>query len=236
MTSEVVGNRPLGAGSGHLAPSTMTAVRRCVVRAARTIYTDIARSRFAPMLNSRILRAIKARVTYMPAARVLSVLEVFEQADLACWVAGGWGVDALVGCQTRRHYDLDIVIGNGDEERRAVGELLTRQGFRAGDVEPNDGFATPLRCAWHHDDGHVIEILPVALHEPPFSWAPVNPVVAGVEAPFTRGHIEGREVNCLSAALQLRLHRGYPLRDIDQQDMKLLRALTHVDGVRHDAP
>ncbi|MDH4308687.1 MAG: amino acid transporter [Acidimicrobiia bacterium] len=42
----------------------------------------------------------------MESAAVLSVLDLLDEA----WVDGGWGVDALVGRQTRRHLDLDLAL------------------------------------------------------------------------------------------------------------------------------
>ncbi len=29
--------------------------------------------------------------------------------DMQCWVVGGWGVDALLGRQTRTHKDSDVL-------------------------------------------------------------------------------------------------------------------------------
>src|SRR3954462_9576165 len=54
----------------------------------------------------------------MSAAEVLRVLAVLERA----WVAGGWGVDALVGEQTREHRDLDLAI-DADGEADALATL-----------------------------------------------------------------------------------------------------------------
>jgi lincosamide nucleotidyltransferase A/C/D/E len=50
----------------------------------------------------------------MSAANVLLVLECLQEAGVAVWVDGGWGIDALVGRQTRPHDDLDVVIALAD--------------------------------------------------------------------------------------------------------------------------
>ena len=34
----------------------------------------------------------------------------FEREGLAFWIDGGWGVDALLGEQTRPHSDLDLAV------------------------------------------------------------------------------------------------------------------------------
>ena len=46
------------------------------------------------------------------AAAALEVLGVLRSNVVEAWVAGGWGVDALLGEQTREHRDLDILIPN----------------------------------------------------------------------------------------------------------------------------
>ena len=46
----------------------------------------------------------------MLAADVLTVLELLGSADVSVWLDGGWGVDALLGRQSRVHEDLDLVI------------------------------------------------------------------------------------------------------------------------------
>lgn len=41
---------------------------------------------------------------------VLAILGALEVTGTRLWVAGGWGVDALVGRQTRAHRDLDLLL------------------------------------------------------------------------------------------------------------------------------
>jgi lincosamide nucleotidyltransferase A/C/D/E len=51
-----------------------------------------------------------------------------EKLGITIWIDGGWGVDALLGVQTRPHSDLDIAI----EQRNAPAlyEFLAARGFR----------------------------------------------------------------------------------------------------------
>src|ERR1700694_3042193 len=46
----------------------------------------------------------------MQAHDVLVVIHQLENAGVSVWLDGGWGVDALVGTQTREHSDIDVVI------------------------------------------------------------------------------------------------------------------------------
>ncbi len=42
--------------------------------------------------------------------QAVELLGQLEEAGVQVWVDGGWGVDALIGYQTREHDDLDLVI------------------------------------------------------------------------------------------------------------------------------
>ena len=56
-------------------------------------------------------------------------------AGLRIWLDGGWGVDALLGEQTREHGDLDAAVDDADLDEAA--SRLTEFGFRhAPEVEP----------------------------------------------------------------------------------------------------
>ncbi len=46
---------------------------------------------------------------------VTALCRAFETAGLAFWIDGGWGVDALLGRQTRPHSDLDLAVHLADE-------------------------------------------------------------------------------------------------------------------------
>lgn len=41
---------------------------------------------------------------------MLDVLDALDRAGVSHWVAGGWGVDVLVGIETRPHRDLDLAV------------------------------------------------------------------------------------------------------------------------------
>ena len=49
----------------------------------------------------------------MPAGEVHRVLDALTSAGCPTWLAGGWGVDALAGRQTRAHRDLDLLVEAG---------------------------------------------------------------------------------------------------------------------------
>ena len=58
----------------------------------------------------------------MTAEDVLMVRDTLAAAGVPVWIDGGWGVDALVGTQSRDHDDLDLVL-DGEHVERAIGPL-----------------------------------------------------------------------------------------------------------------
>jgi lincosamide nucleotidyltransferase A/C/D/E len=63
----------------------------------------------------------------MTAADVVEILGWLGAASADVWLDGGWGVDALVGEQTREHEDLDLIVRDAHEPR--MREVLATHGF-----------------------------------------------------------------------------------------------------------
>lgn len=196
--------------------------RRLIVRVGRTVYPAIVESPVGRLLSHTPAERIKYRFIYTPAWRVLEILDLLAAAGVEAWLAGGWGVDALLGRQTRRHCDIDLVIGDDDPSYQKVAQILSREGFWFASTQYTPGIPIAWCHIWRHDAGHKVEVLPVPLHEPPFSAGGDD--ADGVRQAFAEGSIDGRSVPCLAAELQLRLHNGYPRRKVDNQDVVLLRA------------
>jgi Aminoglycoside-2''-adenylyltransferase len=90
----------------------------------------------------------------LDASDVLVVLDQLDRAGLMVWLDGGWGVDALVGHQSRPHRDLDLVIARDDSP--AAQAVLAGLGFQP-DLAAVPGLSArptrPMRCA-HRRRGH----------------------------------------------------------------------------------
>jgi lincosamide nucleotidyltransferase A/C/D/E len=158
-------------------------------------------------------------VSWTTAERVEVVLEALSAVRCRAWVGGGWGVDALVGHQTRPHRDLDLAIDAVDD-----GSALKALAWLGYDIE-TDG--RPVRVELACTGAGWVDIHPVAFDE---NGDGRQPAVDGGFFPyprdcFTTGRIAGRQVRCLSVEQQLRFHSGYEPRDIDLADMALLREL-----------
>ncbi len=153
--------------------------------------------------------------TRMGERDVVRMLDSLDAIGVTPWIDGGWGVDALLGRQTREHADLDIVVELDHEP--AVRELLIGEGF----TEVPMWFSTDVHTVWHHRDGRALDLHLVVLDDDGagvYGDEGVYPAdgLAGL------GTIGGRVVRCISAPVQVEFHRGYDLRDQDRHDVMLL--------------
>jgi lincosamide nucleotidyltransferase A/C/D/E len=138
--------------------------------------------------------------------------------NIEVWLDGGWGVDALVGRQTRPHGDIDLFVRRGDAA--AFMELLSTEGFR----ETPAAFTTEGHTKWRADDGRTVD-----LHLFEFATngtGGATLLFEGESYPAAvldgRGTVGGVAVRCLTAEAQLLYHRGYEHRENDVRDVLLL--------------
>jgi lincosamide nucleotidyltransferase A/C/D/E len=159
----------------------------------------------------------------MTAEDVLSVLALLRRAKVDIWIGGGWGIDALIGEQTRDHRDLDLM--HRQDQEASLMAALSEEGFVESlnwrpirfIVTDSDGREIDLHPLVFADDGSAEQASPEPEH--PFiypSWC------------FVSGTIKGTTVPCLSAAQQVYFHQGYEPSDRDRHDMAQLR---HVFGI-----
>src|SRR5258708_35359 len=75
--------------------------------------------------------------SYMNAADVISLYTELERLSINIWVDGGWGVDALLGTETRPHKDLDITIQQRDIPKlRSLLEARCYKEIKMKDARP----------------------------------------------------------------------------------------------------
>lgn len=155
----------------------------------------------------------------MSAADALAVLSLLGAAGLDPWVDGGWGVDALLGTETRRHGDLDLVLPVDDVD--AALHTLHDEGFAlVRDLRPT-------AYAVGHPDGREVDLHPVVPRPDGGGEQDLSgdPALAGRRfsyGPPVDGSIAGTSVRCVDPVTQLAAHRGYPPRRIDLQDVRAL--------------
>jgi lincosamide nucleotidyltransferase A/C/D/E len=155
----------------------------------------------------------------MASAEVMAVLKALSTAGCSYWLEGGWGVDALVGRQTRAHRDLDVDIDAECEETALA--VLIDLGYRVEtDWRPNRVELVAAGRGWVDlhplfidEDGSARQAaLGGGFHLFPASY-------------FVVGALDGVSVPCVSAEAQRRFHSGYEQRSIDVHDLALLDAL-----------
>lgn len=148
-------------------------------------------------------------------------------------VVGGWGVDALLGTQTRTHKDLDVLLPFAAMD--ATLSLLAQQGFRMAylweETRPNPGthqlVGSPLPSAFvlTHADGRELDIHVYDIEDDQVSILWDTHRTLRPQDLSAVGHIGGVEVRCMTASMQLKCHEGYELPASHLEDVLRLRHL-----------
>jgi lincosamide nucleotidyltransferase A/C/D/E len=154
----------------------------------------------------------------MEAIDVMSLYEMFQKNGMTTWIDGGWGVDALLGHQTRPHKDLDIVIQEKDVPR--LRELLQNRGYQEIKLEA----ARPHNFVLGDNQGHEIDVHAIAIDAN--GDGIYGPVSIGEMYPADsltgKGSIAGTDVRCISPEWLIKFHSGYELEEKDFRDVSAL--------------
>jgi lincosamide nucleotidyltransferase A/C/D/E len=151
------------------------------------------------------------------ADEVVAILDALERAHVEVSVGGGWGVDALVGAQTRPHGDLDLTVPREQTDRATV--ALAALGFVLTLDE------RPTRFVLSHPGGAEVDLHPLWVHA---DGSARLPGPNGIDFTFTRGSLHargvigGRVVRCMTVEQQRAAHAGYAPADEDLWDLALL--------------
>jgi lincosamide nucleotidyltransferase A/C/D/E len=172
----------------------------------------------------------------MLGADVIALYRALAAADAPVWLMGGWGVDALLGRQTRPHHDVDILVRAADLERLRL--CLLDLGFALAytwDDEVrwvrDDSWSTsleqPSAFVYRHPDRREVDVHVVKQSDDGSVEMLWNvPYAFTADGLHATGAIDGHSVRCLSREMQLRAHTGYELPAHHLQDVELLNELT----------
>jgi lincosamide nucleotidyltransferase A/C/D/E len=177
---------------------------------------------------------------------VIAVVDAISNLELAFWLAGGWGIEALIGAPNRLHDDIDVILGDYAGDRQHVLDALRKLGYQLVD-EVIGGKWMP--DVWLLDDGlgHRIELLSIdrhvvaeAMKMPGAPGGPLGPNEQFDDVIFAQGRIADTQVPCLSIRAQLLFKTGFELRPSDPGDIEVLLAEAisrHIDPgeLVHDA-
>lgn len=153
----------------------------------------------------------------MTSADVLEIVWSLQAAGIDCWLDGGWGVDALLGEQTREHSDLDLLA----ELKRMPDAIATLSGVGFQLTEDE----RPTRLVLRDVAGRQIDIHTVVFDE---GGGGVQALPGGRSYRYPTegfsgvGTVGGKRLPCLTAAVQIECHLGYDPTEKDRRDVTLL--------------
>lgn len=149
----------------------------------------------------------------MKAETVIELLKLFAAHSIDVVVDGGWGVDALLGKQTRPHEDLDIAILHRDVPK--LRNLLADRGYR--DVPRDD--TRDCNFVLGDREGNLIDV-----HSYTFDESGNNIFGVGYLPEHFEGNgvIDDYPVKCIPADWAVKFHTGYDLDENDFRDVKAL--------------
>lgn len=154
----------------------------------------------------------------MTAERVLELLAVLQSRGVQATLDGGWGVDALLGRETRAHDDLDLVVALDDVPR--IREALGQLGFALHEDH------LPVRFVLRRNDEQLD--FHTVTFDPEGGGVQPQPGGGSFRYPpegFVLGRVRGESVRCISAPVQVLCHLGYAPTAKDAQDvLELCRA------------
>jgi lincosamide nucleotidyltransferase A/C/D/E len=161
----------------------------------------------------------------MSAARVREIHRLLAAEGVRCWVVGGWGVDALLGRQTREHEDLDVLLVRSEHPR--AWDLLHGAGFsldhlweeNQDDLGGPEGAALPTAYVLVDADGGQVDVHVLDDDLSPL-WVTDRPLEDG--ALDASGTIDDLTVACMSASMQRVAHTGYELPEEQRRDLQAL--------------
>ena len=168
---------------------------------------------------------------------VIEICEILSSNAIQFWLTGGWGIDTLLGRQTRQHKDLDILVLQEDVFR--MRELLIDVGYTQNYLWPENRWTTdrpgnkiPTAFVLHDSEGREIDVHAMNLDDQNngiSAWEEVVPFV------FTEQHLSGTgiinryRIQCITADSQMVCHNGYDLPEKQIEDLRQLHEKFGVD-------
>ena len=147
---------------------------------------------------------------------IAELLNAIEPLSITAWIGGGWGVDALIGHQTRPHNDIDVYI-----EKRHAGDFIGTLKSK-GYAEVKTDYTTPSHTIWQDAANRIVDVHLIEFKEE----EPETLYFEGEAYPACvlngNGTIGGVAVRCFTAEAQLLFHQGYEPGEKDRHDVLLL--------------
>ena len=176
---------------------------------------------FAPLPEFPYLRKHQQKQYDMITEKdAIDLINLAESLGITVFLDGGWGVDALLGRQTREHQDIDLFV----EETQAARFIraLHQQGFK----ERTEAYSTPQHIVFADADGRTVD-----LHL--FTYTSDGEIVFEGETypadTFSgEGCIGEKKVSCIPPQAQVAFHTGYVFDENDVKDVLALCYRFHI--------
>ena len=152
---------------------------------------------------------------------VKQILRLAMEAEIKVFLDGGWGVDALIGYETRTHNDIDIFVEKKDYHKFI--QIIKDNGFYEIKME----YTTTSHTVWEDENKRIID-----LHC--FEYTDDDKILYEgncfpLETFTGRGKVEDIEVSCVEPYSQVMFHLGYEFDENDMHDVKLLCETFHIE-------
>ena len=154
----------------------------------------------------------------MTSADVIDIYSTLGGLGIQIWIDGGWGVDALLGRQTRPHKDLDIALE--DQHLVRFKRFLALRGYHRTKRE----IERPFNFVLADHSGREIDVHVISLDEngDGIYGPPEKCVTYPAESLTGIGTISGCTVRCISPQWMVKFHSGYELTEKDYKDVSAI--------------
>jgi lincosamide nucleotidyltransferase A/C/D/E len=165
------------------------------------------------------------------------IYQLLLENGIQLWLTGGWGIDALLGEQTRPHKDLDVILLLDDVVRTQ--EILGDEGYSLKmlweeDRPAVDSMGNQVATAFvlHDPDGREFDAHAMVLDElgngiP--AWEGAEGFLFSKNDLSGIGRIDGYEVQCITAESQMVCHTGYEVPEKQRRDLERLQEVFGVE-------
>lgn len=161
---------------------------------------------------------------------VISIYQRLLTNGIQVWVTGGWGIDALLGEQTRPHKDLDVFMLLDDVQHMCM--LLATNGYTLKDLwEENcwavdaHGARTATAFVLQDSEGRELDVHAMRLDEAGNgipAWQETEEFIITAQDRSGQGRIAGFSVKCITPEMQVVCHTGYEIPEKQLLDLEFL--------------
>ena len=153
-----------------------------------------------------------------------------SEKGIQLWLTGGWGIDALLGKETRPHKDLDALLLLDDMVR--MNEILSAAGFVLKELWSENswridsqGKRTATAFVLQDGEGREFDAHAISLDDQGNgvpAWEEVKEFLFTKASLAGKGMIADFPVRCISPEMQVYCHTGYELPEKQLRDLELL--------------